>query len=34
MPVMNGFKLTEVLSKKYPAIKIFPFSVSDKEKDI
>ncbi|MDN3692300.1 response regulator transcription factor [Chryseobacterium tructae] len=34
MPVMNGFELTEILSKKYPAIKIIAFSVNDEEKDV
>jgi len=34
MPVMNGFELTEILSKKYPAIKIVALSVNDDENDV
>ncbi|WP_404984792.1 response regulator transcription factor [Chryseobacterium sp. M5] len=34
MPVMDGFELTEILSKKYPAIKILAFSVNDDVKDV
>ncbi|WP_026712950.1 response regulator [Flavobacterium daejeonense] len=34
MPVMDGFELTKILRKKYPAVKVIAFSVNDDEKNV
>lgn len=34
MPVMNWFELTEILTEKYPAVKIVAFSGNDSENDV
>lgn len=34
MPVMDGYKTSSAIKKKFPEIKLLVFSINDKEKDI